>query len=168
MLAPLRGFGSPALDAVQPMPFPVQQSMLDASFPDGNHNYWKSSMHRELSDEAIRSIVDQASVMTSPMSAVVGEYYGGAAGRVGNTETAFPHRQVPWDIVVVAQWTQPRRLRHIRHGRVVWSRRSLLMQAAATSWACWTPMKGRIRRSGRICSVWPQSRDNTIPRTSFV
>jgi hypothetical protein len=34
------------------------------------------------------------------------QYYGGAAGRVGNTETAFPHRQVPWDIVVVAQWTE--------------------------------------------------------------
>jgi FAD/FMN-containing dehydrogenase len=105
VLAPLRGFGSPLMDAVQPMPFPVQQSMLDAAFPDGNHNYWKSSMHGELSDEAIRTVVDQGNLMTSPMSAVVVEHYAGAAGRVGNLETAFPHRQVPWDIVVVAQWT---------------------------------------------------------------
>jgi FAD/FMN-containing dehydrogenase len=106
VLAPLRSFGSPAMDAVQPMPFPVQQSLLDAAFPDGNHNYWKSSMHRELSDEAIRTIVDQASGMTSPMSAVVVEYYGGAAGRVGSTETAFPHRQVPWDVIAVAHWIE--------------------------------------------------------------
>jgi berberine-like enzyme len=105
VLAPLRAFGAPMMDAVQPMPFPVQQSMLDASFPDGNHNYWKSSMHRELSDEAIRTVVDQAGMMTSPMSALVVEYYGGAAGRVGNEETAFPHRQAPWDIIAVAQWT---------------------------------------------------------------
>ena len=40
--------------------------------------------------------------MTSPLSAVVVEYTQGAAGRVGDTETAFPHRLVPWDIVVVA------------------------------------------------------------------
>jgi FAD/FMN-containing dehydrogenase len=25
---------------------------------------------------------------------------------VGPSDTAFPHRQVPWDIVVVAQWTK--------------------------------------------------------------
>jgi len=105
VLAPLRRFGAPVMDALQPMPFPVQQSMLDAAFPDGNHNYWKSSMHRDLSDEAIRAIVEQGSLMTSPMSAVIVEYYAGAAGRVGNTETAFPYRQVPWNIVVVAQWT---------------------------------------------------------------
>jgi len=105
VLAPLRQFGSPVMDAVQPMPFPVQQSLLDAAFPHGHHNYWKSSMHHTLSDEAIAAIVDQASLMTSPLSAVVVEYYAGAAGRVGDTETAFPHRLVPWDIVVVAHWT---------------------------------------------------------------
>ena len=59
MLAPLRQFGSPVMDAVQPMPFPVQQSLLDAAFPHGHHNYWKSSMHHTLSDEAIAAIVDR-------------------------------------------------------------------------------------------------------------
>jgi FAD/FMN-containing dehydrogenase len=107
VLEPLRRFGSPALDAIQPMPFPAMQSMLDASYPDGNYNYWKSSLHRELTDEVISKVVDHGNRMTSPMSALVVEYYGGAAGRVPAADTAFPHRQAPWDVMMLAQWTDP-------------------------------------------------------------
>jgi hypothetical protein len=35
------------------------------------------------------------------------EHYGGAAGRVGASDTAFPHRQMLWDIIIGAQWTNP-------------------------------------------------------------
>ena len=107
LLQPLRAFGTPILDAIQPMPFPMMQSLLGPSFPDGNHNYWKSTLQRDLPDEAIAAIVDHANRMTSPLSAVVLEYYGGAAGRVPNDATAYPHRDVPWDILFVAQWTDP-------------------------------------------------------------
>lgn len=107
VLKPLRAFGSPILDAIQPMPFPVMQSLLAASFPDGNFNYWKSTLQRSLPDEAIPAIVDHANRMTSPLSAVVLEYYGGAAGRVPKDATAYPHRDLPWDILFIAQWTDP-------------------------------------------------------------
>ncbi len=107
VLQPLRSLPSTLLDAIQPLPFPAMQSMLDASFPDGNHNYWKSSMLQDLSDDAIFALVDQSNQMTSPLSSVVVEYYGGAASRVSNSETAFPHRQAPWDIVIAAQWANP-------------------------------------------------------------
>jgi len=43
--------------------------------------------------------------MRSPLSFVVVEYYGGAAGRVPKDATAFPHRDLPWDILFTAQWT---------------------------------------------------------------
>jgi hypothetical protein len=49
----LRTFGSPMVDLIQPMPFPQMQTLLDAAFPDGNQNYWKSTFLRELSDDAI-------------------------------------------------------------------------------------------------------------------
>ena len=48
-----------------------------------------------------------ANKMSSPLSMMVAEYYGGAAGRVKGSDTAFPHRQVPWDILITAQWTSP-------------------------------------------------------------
>jgi len=43
----------------------------------------------------------------SPLSAVVLEYYGGAASRIPGDATAFPHRDLPWDILFIAQWTDP-------------------------------------------------------------
>jgi hypothetical protein len=105
VLQPLRNFGKPVLDMIQPMPFPVMQSLLGPSFPDGNYNYWKSTLQRNLSNDAIAAIVEHGNRMTSPLSAVVLEYYGGAAGRVPNDATAYPHRELPWDILFVAQWT---------------------------------------------------------------
>ncbi len=112
VLAPLRTFGTPMLDAVQTMPFLGMQGLFGPSFPDGKQNYWKSGLHRELSDDAIAEIVKQGNKMTSPLSAVVLEYYGGAAGRVAPDATAFPHRDLPWDILYVAQWTSPGEPQH--------------------------------------------------------
>ena len=107
VLEPLRTFGSPVVDAIQPLPFPAMQSLLAPSFPDGNHNYWKSTLQRKLSNDAIAATVEHANRITSPLSAVVLEYYGGAAGRVAKDATAFPHRDLPWDTLFLAQWTEP-------------------------------------------------------------
>lgn len=107
LLQPLRKFGSPILDGIQAMPFPAMQSLLGPSFPDGNQNYWKSTMQRELPDAAISAIVEHANSLPSPLSFTVLEYYGGAAGRISNEATAFPHRNLPWDILFIAQWTDP-------------------------------------------------------------
>src|SRR6516162_4102497 len=57
---PLRTFSSPMVDAIQPMPFPQMQTLLDGAFPDGNQNYWKSTFLRELSDDAIALLVERA------------------------------------------------------------------------------------------------------------
>jgi FAD/FMN-containing dehydrogenase len=107
VLQPLRKFGSPMVDGIQAMPFPGMQSLLGPSFPDGNHNYWKSTLQRELPDDAIAAIVEHANRLLSPLSLVAVECYGGAAGRVSNEATAFPHRNLPWDILFIAQWTDP-------------------------------------------------------------
>jgi hypothetical protein len=107
VLKPLRSFGTPVIDGIQPLPFPAMQSLLGPSFPDGNQNYCKSTLQRDLSDDAITAIVGHANRMLSPLSAVVVECYGGAAGRVASDATAFPHRDLPWDILFIAQWTDP-------------------------------------------------------------
>jgi len=53
------------------------------------------------------AIVEHAKRLRSPLSFVVLEHYGGAAGRVSSDATAFPHRTLPWDILFLAQWTDP-------------------------------------------------------------
>jgi len=56
-------------------------------------------------DTAIDLIVEHANRAQSPLTAVVIEFYGGAAARVGNAETAFAQRQTEYDIGIMAQWT---------------------------------------------------------------
>jgi FAD binding domain/Berberine and berberine like len=107
VLKSLRNFSSPIADMIQPMPFPQMQTLLDAAFPDGNHNYWKSTFLREFGDDAIAVLVEHANRATSPLSGVVIEYYGGAASRVGVSETAFAQRQAQYSIGFLAQWTNP-------------------------------------------------------------
>ena len=107
VLKPLRSFGSPAMDAIQPLPFPAMQSLLASAFPDGNQNYWKSTLQKELPDDAIAAIVEHGNKMKSLLSFLVIECYGGAAGRIASDATAYPHRNLPWDILFVAQWTNP-------------------------------------------------------------
>ncbi|GEP54620.1 FAD-binding oxidoreductase [Reyranella soli] len=107
VLKPLRQFGAPVMDAVQPMPFPAMQKILDDAFPDGTQNYWKSTFLKALSNDAIDVIVDHANKMQSPLSAVVIEYYAGAAGRTGAGESAFAARKAEYDVGFMAQWTDP-------------------------------------------------------------
>jgi FAD binding domain/Berberine and berberine like len=118
VLKPLRTFSSPMADMIQPMPFPQMQTLLDAAFPDGNQNYWKSTFLRELSDDAIRVLVQHANRATSPLSAVVIEYYGGVASRVGVSEAAFAQRHAHYSLIILAQWTDPGESpRHIEWAR---------------------------------------------------
>jgi hypothetical protein len=107
VIKPLRTFGAPLLDAIQPVPFPQMQSLLDGAFPDGNQNYWKSTFLQELNDGAIDVLVEHANRATSPLTAIVIEYYGGAATRVGANETAFAHRSADYNIGILAQWPDP-------------------------------------------------------------
>ena len=118
VLKPLRGFSSPLVDMIQPMPFPQMQTLLDGAFGDGNHNYWKSTFLRELSDEAIGVLVEHANRATSPLTGVAIEYYGGAASRVGVSETAFAQRQAQYSVGILAQWTDPGESEH----HIKWAR----------------------------------------------
>ena len=104
VVEPLRKFGNPVMDMVQPMPMPAMQGLLGPSFPGKLRNAWKSSMHVKLTDEAIQTAIAHAAKMPSPRGFVVFEYYGGAASRVANDAMAFPLRHLPWDIIVIAQW----------------------------------------------------------------
>jgi UDP-N-acetylenolpyruvoylglucosamine reductase len=121
VLRPLREFGTPVADLIQPMPYAQMNTLLDASYPPGMQNYWKAEFLDDLTDDAIAVLVDQAAKMTSPRSAILLEYYGGAAGQVDESATAFPHRQAQYDLAVMAQWTDPTESdRHVAWARETW------------------------------------------------
>jgi FAD/FMN-containing dehydrogenase len=107
VLAPLRAFGPPLLDAIQPLSFPAMQKLLDMAFPDGSYNYWKASFVPTLTDDVIDLLIEHGNRMQSPLSAVVIEFYGGAPGRVGSNESAFAQRRAEYNINITAQWVDP-------------------------------------------------------------
>jgi FAD/FMN-containing dehydrogenase len=121
VLRSLRAFGSPVLDAIQLMPFPVMQKLLEGAFPDRTYNYWKSTFLKALSDEAIDVIVAHGNQAQSRLSGIVVEFYGGAATRVGIGDTAFAQRQAEYNIIIAAQWAlAAENDRHTGWARELW------------------------------------------------
>ena len=57
-MRPLKQFGFPLLDGVGPMPYCQLNSMLDANYPKGAFNYWKSNFLTELTEPAIATMID--------------------------------------------------------------------------------------------------------------
>lgn len=103
-LGPLRGHGSPLRDDIAPMRYRDFNTTDPAAvFPHGDRNYWKSSFLRELSDDAIAALITRLSVAPSLDTCfLVVEHMGGAINRVGPEETAFPHRDSEYNLVVAA------------------------------------------------------------------
>jgi hypothetical protein len=56
-LVSLRSFGEPALAEPGPIPYPVMNTILDAGYPRGALNYWKSSFVESLSDGLIDTLI---------------------------------------------------------------------------------------------------------------
>lgn len=106
-MLPLKQFGSPAIDALGPMTYCQLNGMLDAGYPKGAFNYWKSSFLTQLSDDAIDTMIECFARCPSPMGQLLLEHVHGAAARVGVNDTAFPHRADGYNFLVLSQWTEP-------------------------------------------------------------
>ena len=94
------------MDIIGPMPYCDQNAMLDAAWPKGALNYWKSNFSA-LSDEAIATMVDCFARVTSPMSQIFFEHFHGKAASMPATATAFPHRHEGFNLLVFSQWAEP-------------------------------------------------------------
>jgi FAD/FMN-containing dehydrogenase len=117
-LKALREFGPPAMDTIQPMPYPAVNTMLDDAFPRGALNYWKSAFLTELSDAAVRIMVDAFDQAPSTMTCIILDHLHGEATRVDPAATAFPHRQPGYSLLLLTQWADPADTR----SNIAWTR----------------------------------------------
>jgi hypothetical protein len=106
-ISALRNIGPPIFDAIEIMPYPVVNTVLDDAFPKGALNYWKSAFLTELSDDVIAIFMDAYAKVPSPMSAIILEHLHGQATRVATTATAYPWRDPGYTVLVIAQWADP-------------------------------------------------------------
>jgi len=129
VMQPLRAFGPPLADHVGPMSYLQVQTMLDAMMPAGLRNYWKTNFLKDLSDEAIDTLVTYFATVPSALTAAVIEQFGGAVGRIGEDETAFSPRDQRFNLAIASRWTDPAESeKHRQWTRDLWD----VMQPFAT------------------------------------
>jgi FAD/FMN-containing dehydrogenase len=116
---PLKEFGNPIVDLLEPKPYTALQSMFDPSVPHGWHRYWKSVELPLLTDDAIDTLVAHASAQTSPKSYCIVFQLGGALARAGADATAFSQRDAGHNVNINAVWTEddPDGERHLAWAR---------------------------------------------------
>jgi FAD/FMN-containing dehydrogenase len=101
ILEPVRTFGSPLLDGLQPMPFTMLQSAFDGLYPAGLQWYWKADFFDEISDPAIDVHVKYGAQLPSGHSTMHLYPIDGAASRVPPNATPFAYRDGGWAGVIV-------------------------------------------------------------------
>jgi FAD/FMN-containing dehydrogenase len=106
-LEPFKSWGSPVMTEVGPMPYPVMNTLLDEAYPAGSFNYWMSSFTSGLPDGLIDSMVDRFASVPSAMSGLLLEHFHGAVTRVGVTDSAVPHREEGWNLLIPSVWIDP-------------------------------------------------------------
>lgn len=106
-LAPFKSWGEPIMVEVGPMPYRVMNTILDAAYPAGALNYWLSSFTSGLPDALIDTVVERFATVPSPMTAILFEQFHGAVTRVAVTDTAVPHRDKGWNLLIPSVWVDP-------------------------------------------------------------
>jgi FAD/FMN-containing dehydrogenase len=109
VLGPLRGFGRPLQDSIVLVSYLDWQRALDPGYPLGRLHYWKSGYLRHLTDAALDVLLNLASTIPTPATGIGLQGLRGAASRVPVDATAFPHRAEQYDLLILAQWEDPRR-----------------------------------------------------------
>jgi FAD/FMN-containing dehydrogenase len=106
-LAPARSFGPPLADTIDEVRYVDFQSSMDDGFPPGLQVYWRSDFLDELSDDAINAMIDHCDNISSPLSVVMLEQFGGAVKNVPVDGTAFPHRSSDYNLAIISRWENP-------------------------------------------------------------
>lgn len=104
-LAALRSVGKPMEDGVKVQDYMVMQTQEDAAFAHGIRSYAKSGMVREINQGLVNTLLE--SFRSDPRLAFFTHTAGGAVKRVGELDTAFPHRKAETMIITAGAWTDP-------------------------------------------------------------
>jgi len=99
-LEPLRKIGAPMVDGITVQDYSVLQTNNDAAFGHGIRSYAKNGMVKQWSQELIDTMLEA----DDPRVFVGNHVAGGAVKRVGELDTAFPHRNAEIMIVIAGGW----------------------------------------------------------------
>jgi FAD/FMN-containing dehydrogenase len=104
-LAPLRAIGTLMQDGVTVQDYTVLQTHEDGTFAHGVRSYAKNGMVAEITQGLVDTMID--AFVADPRLALFTHTAGGAVKRVGELDTAFPHRNAETMILVGGGWMDP-------------------------------------------------------------
>ncbi len=105
VVTPLRRFGEPLADLIQPTPYASHQAMIDATVPHGLGYYWKSEYLPPLSDALIATLTEHAWRVATPASYTAIFHMGGAVGREDPEGSAFEDRRATHAMTIDGVWS---------------------------------------------------------------
>lgn len=122
LVAPIKAFGHPVGDILQPRPYAQQQSILDATQPNGRRYYWKSEYLPGYDPGLVERAIASARSITSPHSAILLFPLGGAIADRPDDHSAVGNRDASAVINIAASWDDAAEdERHIGWARDTWS-----------------------------------------------
>ncbi len=107
VLAPFAELGTPLMDLSATRNYVDIQSAPDPAFPAGGRYFFKSHFLDGLSDQAIDVLLSCDAKAPTPESLIVIRTLGGAIDRVGDDESAYPHRGARYNLSIDAGWSDP-------------------------------------------------------------
>lgn len=123
LLKPLRQFAPPIADMVGTRSYLEMQSLFDDAFTPGRFYYWKSSLLRQVNENAAEVLAECTKKMPmTPGSFFYLQQLHGAASRVKPGDTAFPHRYDHYNCGAMAGWDDPAKTdNNLRWSRESWN-----------------------------------------------
>jgi FAD/FMN-containing dehydrogenase len=103
-VAAIKAFGSPVGDIVQPRPYITQQSLLDATQPNGRRYYWKSEYLPGVERELLGRMIKHSERIESPHSAILLFPLHGALSDLPEDHSAVGNRKTGMVLNVAGSW----------------------------------------------------------------
>lgn len=103
-VAPIKAFGSPVGDIIQPRSYVSQQSLLDGTQPKGRRYYWKSEYLPRLEAEMLAKAIEHAERIASPHSAILLFPVDGALNQFPEDHSAVGNRDAAFVLNIAASW----------------------------------------------------------------
>lgn len=114
--------GSPVGSVVQRRSYVSQQSILDATQPNGRRYYWKSEYLPGLDSDLLRSYRDYGERIESPHSAILLFQVGGAVADLPEDHSPMGNRDARYVLNITASWEGAEEdERHIGWARDAWA-----------------------------------------------
>jgi len=107
LVAPIKSFGAPVGDIVQRRSYASQQSLLDATQPNGRRYYWKSEYLPGVEPEMLQEAIRQAERIPSQHSAILLFPLDGAINRLPADHSPVGNRDARLVVNIASGWDSP-------------------------------------------------------------